>query len=311
MGPGAWPRSRLPALDHRLADRSKSQRVNLLDDPGPAVKDAAIKGVLPTIYVSTVPAELVQTEGRPDYEPIDGTDLLYVRTRRRTSCSTPRTSGITSSCPGGGSGASPWPTGRGSTWRTTSCPPISRRSPRRIPRGRSGLRRGDASGPGGSDRQQHPPDRRGEPRGHEVPGHLRRGAEVPGHRGHDASARGEYRGPRHPGRREDLLRAERRRVVRGCRAHGAVGGGHQCSGGHLHDPGQLAAALRHLCPGLRLEPPDRVRGLHPGVLRDGRRPELGGRLRNRLRVPAGLRRHVLVSAARDLRVRRPASDGAP
>ena len=53
--------------------------MNLLDDPGPGVKDAAARGVLPTIYVSTVPAELVQTEGRPDYEPIEGTDLLHVR----------------------------------------------------------------------------------------------------------------------------------------------------------------------------------------------------------------------------------------
>ena len=43
------------------------------------MKDAAARGVLPTVYVSTVPAELIQTEGRPDYEPIEGTDLLHVR----------------------------------------------------------------------------------------------------------------------------------------------------------------------------------------------------------------------------------------
>ncbi len=55
------------------------QRLNLLDDPGPGIKDAAARGVFPTIYVSGVPTELVQTEGRPDYEPIEGTNLLHVR----------------------------------------------------------------------------------------------------------------------------------------------------------------------------------------------------------------------------------------
>jgi len=78
---GPWSVSAKPpgTLESALQTVSKGQRVNLLDDPGPPVMDAAIKGVLPTVYVSTVPAELVQTEGRPDYEPIDGTDLLYVR----------------------------------------------------------------------------------------------------------------------------------------------------------------------------------------------------------------------------------------
>ena len=52
--------------------------MNLLDDPGPEVKDAVARGVVPAVYVSTVPAELIQTRGRPDYEPIEGTDLLHV-----------------------------------------------------------------------------------------------------------------------------------------------------------------------------------------------------------------------------------------
>src|SRR5262249_4871186 len=77
---GPWSLAAKPpaALDAALQSVSKSQRVNLLDDPNPDVKDAVAQGVLPTIYVTTVPAELVQTKGRPDYEPIDGTDLLYV-----------------------------------------------------------------------------------------------------------------------------------------------------------------------------------------------------------------------------------------
>ena len=78
---GPWSASTSPSatLEAAMQTVAKSQRVNLLDEPGPGVKDAAARGVLPTVYVSTVPAELVQTQGRPDYEPIDGTDLLHVR----------------------------------------------------------------------------------------------------------------------------------------------------------------------------------------------------------------------------------------
>ena len=78
---GPWSvATRPPAVvDAAMQTATKSQRVNLLDDPGPGVKDAAARGVVPTVHVSTVPAELIQTEGRPDYEPIEGSDLLHVR----------------------------------------------------------------------------------------------------------------------------------------------------------------------------------------------------------------------------------------
>lgn len=78
---GPWSvTARPPAnLDGAMQIATKEQRVNLLDDPGPEVKDAAAQGVLPTVHVTTVPTELIQTRGRPDYEPIDGTDLLHVR----------------------------------------------------------------------------------------------------------------------------------------------------------------------------------------------------------------------------------------
>ena len=77
---GPWSvAARPPAgLEAAMQTVAKSQRVNLLDDPGPGVKEAAATGALPTVYVSTVPAELIQTEGRPDYEPIEGTELLHV-----------------------------------------------------------------------------------------------------------------------------------------------------------------------------------------------------------------------------------------
>jgi hypothetical protein len=78
---GPWAVAVRPhaALDAAMQTVERSQRVNLLDDPGPGVKAAVARGVVPAVYVSTVPAELIQTEGRPDYEPIEGTDLLHVR----------------------------------------------------------------------------------------------------------------------------------------------------------------------------------------------------------------------------------------
>jgi hypothetical protein len=78
---GPWAVAVRPpaALDGAMQTVAKSQRVNLLDDAGPEVKDAVARGVVPAVYVSTVPAELIQTRGRPDYEPIEGTDLLHVR----------------------------------------------------------------------------------------------------------------------------------------------------------------------------------------------------------------------------------------
>jgi hypothetical protein len=168
---------------------------------------------------------------------------------------------------------------------------------------RAGLRPGHAAGQGGAHRQQHPADRRGEPDDDDLPGHLRRSGEVPAHRGDAPPLRGELARPRDPGRREDLLLVERWRVVRGRRAHRTVDGGHDRPGRHLHDPGQLASLLRDLRPCLQLDASGRVRRLHPGVLRDRRRPDQRGGLRDRVCLPTRLRRCVLLPRARDLRVR--------
>lgn len=40
--------------------------------------DEAEAPAVPTIIVSTKPAELIQANGEPEYAPIDGTDLLYM-----------------------------------------------------------------------------------------------------------------------------------------------------------------------------------------------------------------------------------------
>jgi len=38
----------------------------------------AKRGEAPTVYVSTAPAELLQTQGQPLYDPVYGTSLVYV-----------------------------------------------------------------------------------------------------------------------------------------------------------------------------------------------------------------------------------------
>ncbi len=83
---GPWAPASAPpaALEAAMKGIVKTQRVDTLDDPGRGLKEAAGRGVLPVIHVSTTPAELIQTEGRPDYEPIEGTQLLHVRNSTAT-----------------------------------------------------------------------------------------------------------------------------------------------------------------------------------------------------------------------------------
>ena len=64
------------ALD---AGRKANLPVDPLDDPGPIVKGTFDQGISPTIYVSEGPAELVQTDGAPNFQPIDGTLLVSVQ----------------------------------------------------------------------------------------------------------------------------------------------------------------------------------------------------------------------------------------
>jgi uncharacterized protein (TIGR03000 family) len=74
--PAPNPPASLEALKKSLG---KSPDVDLLDDPAPDLKEEMEKGIHPMIYVSTVPAELLEFEGEPDLAPIDGTQLLYVK----------------------------------------------------------------------------------------------------------------------------------------------------------------------------------------------------------------------------------------
>lgn len=74
---GAWAPAAVPpaALDKARQAAVASGQVDLLE----AVAPAGAAGPPPVIYVSTVPAELIVTQGPPEWSPIEGTDLLYVR----------------------------------------------------------------------------------------------------------------------------------------------------------------------------------------------------------------------------------------
>ena len=84
----AKPPASLETVRQALA---RNDQVNQLDDPAPGLKDAAAQGRYPVVYLSTVPAELLQTTGEPAFEPIDGTGLLDVKNTSANLLLDPRT----------------------------------------------------------------------------------------------------------------------------------------------------------------------------------------------------------------------------
>lgn len=81
-GPWAEARDLGPALSSAL-DRAKEaaareKLVDLLEGAGTPIADDAARGRMPAVYASTVPAELIQTQGPPKLEAIPGTRLLEV-----------------------------------------------------------------------------------------------------------------------------------------------------------------------------------------------------------------------------------------
>jgi hypothetical protein len=82
--PGAWAqRSDIPgsialALERAKDAASRANLVDLLDTAGTPITDEVAQGGTPTIYVSTVPSELIQTKGPVELAPIPGTHLLEV-----------------------------------------------------------------------------------------------------------------------------------------------------------------------------------------------------------------------------------------
>lgn len=72
-GPWAYEPSPPGALERALSDAASQEGVDLMNptDGSPLTASQI------TAYVSTLPAELVQTDGAPDFLPIPGTQLLY------------------------------------------------------------------------------------------------------------------------------------------------------------------------------------------------------------------------------------------
>jgi hypothetical protein len=91
---GPWTVAAKPPAELEKARQAaaKTGQVDQLDDPEPGMREAAAQGRYPAIYVSTTPAELLRTEGRPEYEPVAGTQLLHVKNTRASILLDPATS---------------------------------------------------------------------------------------------------------------------------------------------------------------------------------------------------------------------------
>jgi hypothetical protein len=141
-GPWALAAS-APAAAQALRDslaKDESSSVDLIEEPGEEISALLSSGRAPEMIVSTSPAELILTRGKPEMKPISGTQLLYVS----------NTSGdifldLTSqlyyvALTGGGSGRSRSRAGPGSSWPATTCRRTSRGSRRRTRRRASSRR---------------------------------------------------------------------------------------------------------------------------------------------------------------------------
>lgn len=72
------PPAQVAGVRDAIAKDENQTQVDLLEDPGEEVKAALSEGKAPEIIVSTGPAELIVTSGKPQMKPIAGTQLLYV-----------------------------------------------------------------------------------------------------------------------------------------------------------------------------------------------------------------------------------------
>ncbi len=75
---GGSPPAPVTGVRDAIAKDENQTQVDLLEDPGEEVKAVLSEGKAPEIIVSTGPAELIVTSGKPQMKPIAGTQLLYV-----------------------------------------------------------------------------------------------------------------------------------------------------------------------------------------------------------------------------------------
>jgi hypothetical protein len=76
---GPWfPAKQLPDSANRIAQALAKQKIIDLMT-GPADKKLSLQTVVPDLIVATTPTEIVITDGAPDWAPLPGTMLLYVK----------------------------------------------------------------------------------------------------------------------------------------------------------------------------------------------------------------------------------------
>src|SRR5208337_2105462 len=85
---GPWTISRKLPKDMSVAENASRnlQQVDMLEgqvDPQ-TNETPTLEKVQPQVFISTTPAELIVTEGKPEYVPIAGTELLYVNNTSAT-----------------------------------------------------------------------------------------------------------------------------------------------------------------------------------------------------------------------------------
>lgn len=75
----SWSVASQPPASLAAALKAAGSRANLMDEAPPDIAEAVAAGATPALHVSLEPAELIQTVGHPEYAPIPGTQLLYVK----------------------------------------------------------------------------------------------------------------------------------------------------------------------------------------------------------------------------------------
>jgi hypothetical protein len=76
---GPWTlATQVPKSANQVAQELAKQRVVDLMT-GPPDKKLSLKGAVPNVIVTTSPTELIVTDGAPDWAPLQGTNLLYVK----------------------------------------------------------------------------------------------------------------------------------------------------------------------------------------------------------------------------------------
>ncbi len=303
---GPWAISARPPASLETARQSlaKSQQVNLLDDPGPGLKEAAGQGRYPTIHVSTVPAELIQTDGQPAYESIGGTELLHVKNSSANILVDQKTADHYVLLAGR------WFRGKSlerGPWEYVDhdkLPPDFAKIPENHPRGAV-----LASVAGTPQAQEALID-------NSIP----QTAEV---NRQTATLQATYDGSPQLKPIEDtplhyvvnspipVIQADASTYYAlqngvwfvGTIRERPVDRGDVRAGGDLHHPGQLAAALRHLRVRVRIHAHHGRDGVHAGILRDGRGADERGRVRHRLCLPRVCRQRVVSVLPHLLRLR--------